>query len=323
MPTNNPQAYDDYLKGRFYWNKRTAADLQLALQYFHSAISRDPGFARAYAGLAEVYVVMPSYSDATPDSTWPAAQANAATAIALDSTLGVPHAALGAVLRDQRHWAEAEREFKLAMKLEPGYPTTYHWYSRMLTSLGKFDEALRAAEKARALDPLSQIINLNLGGIQFFAGHYDAADSTLKSAVAMDPRSASAHWYYAQALTLQKKYSAAIAELDTAVDLTDARVNINSFSAYRAFVQGQSGDTAAARKMLRELKLLPNKKYMAYEIAVLHLALSERDSSIAWLETFSSQPLADAFLLRLPFVAPLRSDPRFQSLLERALKPTS
>jgi tetratricopeptide (TPR) repeat protein len=264
---------------------------------------------------------MPSYSDASPDSTWPAARANAAKAIALDSTLGVPHAALGAVLRDHHRWADAEREFKLAMKLEPGYPTTYHWYSRMLASLGKFKDALAIAEKARSLDPLSQIIIVNLGTMQSFAGDYAASTATLKSAVAMDPASPSAHSTYAGSLARQKEYPAAIAQMDSAIALTDARINVQSFSAYRAYLRAQTGDTAAARTMLADLKRSPNSKDLAYEISVLHLVLSERDSSIAWLRTFLVGPIADPFLFRMPEFAPLRSDPRFQSLLRRALQP--
>ena len=320
-PTNDPQAYDDYLQGRFFWNKRTATSLQQALDYFHKAIARDPGFARAYAGLAEVYVVMPSYTDAAIDSTWPAVRANAAKAIALDSTLGVPHAALGAVLRDQRRWADAEREFKRAMSLEPGYPTTYHWYSRMLASLGKFNEAVAAAEKARALDPLSPIINVNLGTMQFFAGDYSAAKSTLKSAIRMDPASASSHWVYAQLLGVTKDFRTAVAELDTAVRLTDSGLSLASFSAYRAYVLAQSGDTAALRATLRETRRRPDTKDLAYEISMMYLALSEQDSAIAWLRTFLAQPVADPFLLRIPFLDALRDDPRFQSLLRKALQP--
>ena len=320
-PTNDPQAYDDYLKGRFFWNKRTAADLQRALEYFNKAIARDPGFARAYAGLAEVYVVMPSYSDASPDSTGRAARANAAKAIALDSTLGVPHAALGAIFRDHRQWADAEREFKLAMKLEPGYPTTYHWYSRMLASLGRFKEAVIAAEKARALDPQSQPIVGNLGQVQAFAGDYAASAATMKSAVAMNPASPNPHWVYAQTLTFEKQYPAAIVQIDSAIALTDARINVLSFSAYRAFVQAQQGDTVPARTILRDLKQSPRSKDLSFEISVLYLQLSQRDSSLSWLSNFLTQPIADPFLLRLPIFDPIRNDPRFQSLLRRALQP--
>ena len=319
-PTNDPQAYDDYLKGRFFWNKRTAADLQRALEYFNKAIARDPGFARAYAGLAEVYVVMPSYSDASPDSTGRAARANAAKAIALDSTLGVPHAALGAIFRDHRQWADAEREFKLAMKLEPGYATTYHWYSRMLASLGRFKEAVIAAEKARALDPQSQPIVGNLGQVQAFAGDYAASAATMKLAVAMNPASPNPHWVYAQSLAFAKQYPAAIAQIDSAIALTDAKINVQSFSAYRALVQAEAGDTLPARRSLAELKRSSNIKELAFEIAVLHLTLSERDSSLAWLRTFLAQPIADPFLLRLPIFDSIRNDPRFQALLQRALQ---
>lgn len=319
-PTNDPQAYDDYLKGRFFLNKRTTAGIEQAFDYFNKAIARDPKFARAYAGLAEVYVVMPSYTDATVDSSMAGVRATAAKAIALDSTLGVPHAALGAILRNQHRWAEAEREFRRAIALEPGYATTYQWYSRMLASLGKFAEAVAVAEKARTLDRLSPVINLNLGTMQLYAGDYRAADSRLKWAIRMDPANPSAHWTYSNLLTLRKDYPAAIAQLDTAIALTDNTMNVAKLEAYRAFAQARAGDTTAARMALMLTKANPRKNEFGYEISLLHLALSERDSAIAWVDVFLSQPFSDPFFLRVPFFEPVRKDPRFQALIQGALQ---
>ena len=319
-PTDNPQAYDDYLKGRFFLNKRTTAGIEQALDYFNRAIARDPKFARAYAGLAEVYVVIPSYTDAIMDSSRAGVRKNAAIAIRLDSTLASPHAALGAILRDQHRWSEAEAEFKRAIALEPGYPTTYQWYSRMLASLDKVSEAVTVAEQARTLDPLSPVINLNLGTIQLYSGRYSAADSTLKSTILMDPANPSPRWTYSTLLTLKRDYPAAVAELDTAVSLTHNSMNVAKLMTYRAFAQARAGDTAAARAALDQTKRNPRKEEFGYEISLLHMSLSEKDSAIAWIGRFLSTPFSDPFFFRIPFFDPIRSDPRFQSLIQQALQ---
>jgi len=341
MPTTDPVAYDEYLRGRFFWNKRTAATLEQALDHFNKAIKLDPRFARAYAGLADLYVVMPSYTDIDFDASRIAARKTAERAIALDSTLGAPHAALGILLRDQRRWTEAEREFKRAIALEPTYATTYHWYSRMLVTLGRFKEGIPIARKARALDPMSAIINVNLGTLQLYAGDYPAAESTFKAAIALDSASPSAHWGFSQVLVQKKNYPAAIAQLDTALALGDSTWTSASFAGYRTYALARSGDTASARVKLRAVKRNPHvalscrvastrscvrpsllSAFLSYEIALLHLALSEPDSAIAWIERYFGHPaMSDPFLLRSPDFRSLRSDPRFQSLIQRAMRP--
>ncbi|MDP9176402.1 MAG: protein kinase [Gemmatimonadota bacterium] len=319
-PTNDPLAYDDYLKGRFFWNKRTAAGVQQSLDYFKKAIARDPKFARAYAGLAEAYLVMPSYTDAHPDSTQAAAREHANKAIALDSSLAAPHAVLGAIFRNHHRWTEAEREFKLAIAVEPDYATTYQWYSRMLASLGRLKESIAVAEKARSLDPLSLVINLNLGTMQLYAGDYRGADSALRSAISIDPVNPGPHMTYSTLLTLQKRHPAALAQLDTAIALTKTKMNLDKLRAYRAFGLARAGDAAPARDVLRELKLNPRKIEFAYEISLLHMGVSEPDSAIAWVDVFLNQWFSDPFFLRIPFFEPVRNDPRFQALMQRALQ---
>jgi TolB-like protein/Tfp pilus assembly protein PilF/tRNA A-37 threonylcarbamoyl transferase component Bud32 len=319
-PTNDPLAYDDYLKGRFFWNKRTAASVQQAVEYFEKALARDPKFARAYAGLAEAYIVMPSYTDASPDSTMVAARENANKAIALDSSLAAPHAVLGTIFRNHHQWTEAEREFKRAMAVEPDYATTYQWYSRMLASLGRFSEAVKVADRARELDPLSPIINLNLGTMQLYGGDYAGADSTLRSTILMDPGNQSSHWTYSTLLTLRQNHPAAIAQIDTAIALTDNAMNLARLSAYRAVARARAGDTAAARAALNEIKLNPRKGELGYELSLLHVSLMEKDSAIKWARVFLEGPFSDPFFFRIPFFDPIRSDPRFQSLMRQALQ---
>jgi TolB-like protein/Tfp pilus assembly protein PilF len=320
QPTDDPLAYDDYLKGRFFWNKRTAASVPQAVDYFQKAIARDPKFARAYAGLAEAYIVMPSYTDASPDSTMAAARENANRAIALDSTLAAPHAVLGTIFRNHHQWADAEREFKRAMAVEPGYATTYQWYSRMLASLGRFSDAVKVAEKARSLDPLSPIINLNLGTMQLYGGDYAGADSTLRSTILMDPGNQSSHWTYSTLLTLRENHSAAIAQIDTAISLANNPMNVTRLSAYRGVAHARAGDTAAARAALNEIKRNPRKGELGYEVSLLHMSLMEKDSAITWARVFLTGPASDPFFFRVPFFDPIRSDPRFQALIQQALQ---
>ncbi|MFN2604216.1 MAG: protein kinase, partial [Gemmatimonadaceae bacterium] len=318
-PTNDTIAYDDYLKGRFFLNKRTTAGVQQALDYFNKAVSRDPNFARAYAGLAEVYVVLPTYTDATVDSSWAGIRKYAAIAIRLDSTLAAPHAALGSILKYEHHWAEAEAEFKKAIALEPGYPTTYQWYSRMVANLGRIPEALALAEKAQKLDPLSPILNLNLGTIQLYSGRYDAADSTLKSTIMMDPANPNARFTYSTLLVVKKEYAKAIAQLDTAISFTSNGMNVERLTIYRAVARAYAGDTAAARAALNQVNRNPRKGELGYELSLLHMSLSEKDSAIAWVAHHMSGLFSDALFFRVPFFDPIRDNPEFKAAINRAL----
>ena len=319
-PTNDTIAYDDYLKGRFFLNKRTTAGVQQALYYFNKAVSRDPNFARAYAGLAEVYVVLPTYTDATVDSSWAGIRKNAAIAIRLDSTLAAPHAALGSILKYEHHWAEAEAEFKRAIVLEPGYPTTYQWYSRMVANLGRIPEALALAEKAQKLDPLSPILNLNLGTIELYSGRYNAADSTLKSTIMMDPANPNPRFTYSTLLVVKKQYGKAVAQLDTAISFTNNAMNVERLTIYRAIARAYAGDTAAARAALNQVDRNPRKGELGYELSLLHMSLSEKDSAIAWVAHHLTGPFSDAFFFRVPFFDPIRDTPAFKAAIKRALQ---
>ena len=318
-PTDDTVAYDDYLKGRFFLNKRTTEGVQQALDYFHRAVARDPKFGPAYASLAEVYVVLPTYTDATIDSSWAGVRRNAEIAIRLDSTLAAPHAALGSILKYEHRWAEAESEFKRAIALEPGYPTPYQWYSRMEASLGKIPEALSLAEQARKLDPLSPILNLNLGTLQLYGGRYAAADSTLRSTILMDPANPSPRFTYSTLLVLKKQFSAAVAQLDTAISFTNNSMNIERLSIYRAVARAYAGDTVAARAVLIQANRNPRKEELGYELALLHMSLSEKDSAIAWVTHHLSGPFSDPFFFRARFFDPIRNDPRFKAAINRAL----
>lgn len=318
-PTNDTAAYDDYLKGRFFLDKRTTEGIQQALDYFNKAIARDSKFARAYASLAEAYVVLPTYTDATIDSSWAGVRRNAAIAIRLDSTLAAPHAALGSILKYEHRWAEAEAEFKRAIALEPGYPTPYQWYSRMEASLGKIPEALSLAEQARKLDPLSPILNLNLGTLQLYGGRYAAADSTLRSTILMDPANPSPRFTYSTLLVLKKHFASAVAQLDTAISFTNNSMNIERLSIYRAVARAYGGDTAAARSALIQANRNPRKDELGYELSLLHMSLSEKDSALAWVTHHLSGPFSDPFFFRARFFDPIRDDPRFKAAINRAL----
>jgi serine/threonine-protein kinase len=319
-PTADTIAYDDYLKGRFFLAQRTTEGVQQALAYFNKAVARDPNFARAYAGLAEVYVVLPTYTDARIDSSWAGIRRNAAIAIRLDSTLAAPHAALGSILKYEHRWSEAESEFRKAIALEPGYPTTYQWYSRMSANLGRDSEAIALAEKARRLDPLSPILNLNLGTIQLYTGHYAAADSTLRSAILLDPANPSTRFAYSTLLVLKKDFPAALAQLDTAISFTTNSMNVERLRIYRAVASARGGDIAAAAQALERVERNPRKGELGYELALLYTTLSEKDSAIAWTGRHLSGPFSDPFFFRVPLFDSVKNDPRFQAALKEALK---
>ena len=191
-----PEAYQLYLKGRFFWNKRTAENLKKAADYFNQAIVADPKYALAYVGLADAYVIMPFYAAGAPEDCYPKAKAAAKKALDLSDTLAEAHTSLAYVLRVyDLDFDGSEREFQRAIELNPNYATAHHWYGlTVLVSLARFDEAIRELKRALELDPLSLPINGALGRIYYFARRYDEAIEQLRKTSEMDPGFYYAHW---------------------------------------------------------------------------------------------------------------------------------
>jgi TolB-like protein/DNA-binding winged helix-turn-helix (wHTH) protein/Flp pilus assembly protein TadD len=313
----NPQAYESYLKGRYFWNKRTAEGLKVARAYFNQAIEEDPKYAQAYSGLADTYALLGDwqYAVMTPKEAFPKAKAAATRALELDSALGEAHNSLAFVL-DGFDWDfdAAGKEFRRAIELNPGYATAHHWYAWHLSLLGRYDEAVAEMRKAEDLDPLSLIINADLAELLVLAHSYDESIQQSRRTIEMDANFALAHNQLAQAYVQKHMYDEAVVELQKAVHLSGGSPTClaNLARAYAA-----SGKNSEAVKLLSELKERANSSYSnAPEIATIYASLGDTDQAMNWLEKGYEERFNPGVLLR-PGFDPLRSDSRFQDLVRR------
>lgn len=313
----NPEAYESYLKGRYFWNKRTADGLKAALAYFKQAIEEDPKYAKAYSGLADTYALLGDwqYAVMTPKEAFPEAKAAAIHALELDNSLGEAHNSLAFVL-DGFDWDldAGGKEFQRAIELNPGYATAHHWYAWHLSLLGRFDEAIAEMRKAEDLDPLSLIINADLAELLGLAHFYDDSIRQSLKTIEMDPNFALAHNQLAQAYLQKHMYADAVAELQKAVELSrDSPTCIANLA--RAYVA--SGKRSEGVKLLEVLKKRSGSGYSnSSEIAMIYASLGDTDQAMNWLEKGFEERFNPGVLLR-PGFDPLRSDPRFQKLLRR------
>jgi len=314
----NPQAYESYLKGRYFWNKRTADGLQLALTYFNQAIDKDPKYAQAYSGLADTYALLGDwqYAVMTPKEALPKAKAAALKALELDDSLGEAHNSLAFCL-DGFDWDvhAADKEFRRAIELNPGYATSHHWYAWHLSLLGRYEEAIAEMKKAQDLDPLSLIINADLAELLVLAHSYDASILQSTKTLQMDPGFAMAHNQLAQAYIQKHMYDEAVAELQKAVQLSG---NSPTCVANLARADAASGKKSEALKLLSDLKKHSTPNYShGSEIATVYAALGDADEAMIWLQKAFDERFNPGVLLR-PGFDPLRSDPRFQDVVRRA-----
>jgi len=313
----NPEAYESYLKGRYFWNKRTANGLKVALAYFSQAIEEDPKYAQAYSGLADTYALLGDwqYAVMTPKEAFPKAKAAAIKALELDSALGEAHNSLAFVL-DGFDWDldSGGKEFRRAIELNPGYATAHHWYAWHLSLLGRYDEAIAEMRKAENLDPLSLIINADLAELLVLAHSYDESIRQSRKTIEMDPNFALAHNQLAQAYLQKHRYDEAVAEMQKAVQLSEGSPTCIANLA-RAYVA--SGKRSEAVKLLSDLKKRSNPGYSnASEIAMIYASLGDTDQAMNWLEKGYEERFNPGVLLR-PGFDPLRSDSRFQDLVHR------
>ena len=313
----NPEAYVSYLKGRYFWNKRTADSLKVALAYFNQAIEEDPKFAQAYSGLADTYALLGDwqYAVMTPKEALPKAKAAAIKALELDSTLGEAHNSLAFCL-DGFDWDldYAGKEFRRAIELNPGYATAHHWYAWHLSLLGRYDSAIAEMRKAENLDPLSLVINADLAGLLVLAHSYDESIRQSRKTIEMDPNFGLAHNHLAQAYLQKHMNDEAVAELQKAVQLSAGSPTCIANLA-RAYVA--SGKRSEAEKLLSDLKKRSNPSSShASEIAVIYASLGDTNQAMNWLEKSYEERFNPGVLLR-PGFDPLRSDPRFEDLVRR------
>jgi TolB-like protein/DNA-binding winged helix-turn-helix (wHTH) protein/Flp pilus assembly protein TadD len=317
VKTVNPDAYEAYLKGRYFWNKRTADGMKKAIDYFDQAIEKDPNYAQAYAGLTDSYALAGDwkYGVLAPKEAYPKAKAAAIRAIELDNTLGEAHISLAFCL-DGFDWnfASAGKEFTRGIELSPGYATGYEWYGWHLASLGRNDEAVAEVKKAASLDPLSLIISSDLAEELLIAHRIDEATEQARKTINMDSFFAPAHYVLGQALVQKHMYKEAIAELQRAVELSGGST---AFTANLAYAYALSGSRNEAVKILDDLRNRPQNGFSnAPEIALVYVGLDQKDQALSWLEKAFEERFSPWVLMR-PAFDPLRSDPRFQDLLHR------
>jgi eukaryotic-like serine/threonine-protein kinase len=316
--TDNIEAYRCYLKGRYVWNKRTPAALQQSLEFFRQALDLDPTYSSAYAGMADAYALL-VWQEQLPRGEFIArAKAAATKALEIDRSLAEPHATLGYV----KFWydwdfAGAELEFRRAIELNPDYGTAHHWYGEALGMIGRFEEGIKELRLAQQVDPLSPIINADLGKLLFLARQPDQAIEQLRNTLGLDPDLPLAHVFLGLAYNKKGLHEKAIAELERIANAPSSRA---IFKATLGFVYGQSGREADAGTILGELiGSRSSEHYVSpFHIALVYVGLGEKDQAIEWLEKAKSE--RDPFLMYIkvdPNFDSLRDNPRFNALVQQ------
>lgn len=314
----DPEAYHAYLRGRYFWNRRTLEGLEKGIDSFRQAIALDPDFALAHAGLADCYVLLPFFGAFAPRDVFPEAIAAAERALALDDSLAEAHTSLAyARFYFERRWDLAERGFQRAIDLNPGYPTAHQWYAFLLSALGRHREAVTRARQARDLDPLSLVINADLGMILYFARDYAAAVEQLRATLELDPSFAYAHFGLGHALQQQGRLAEAVEELRRAVELAPGNP---VWQAALGQALAWAGSSEEARRILGELEERADHEYLeSSDFAFLWTALGEPDRAIDRLEqACDERSRFVALLATWPIYDPLRTHPRWPDLLRRA-----
>jgi len=314
-PTENTRAHQLYLKGRFFWNKRTSGDLQTAADYFQQAISADPGYANAYAGLAQATLLMPFYEAGASQDMFPKAKAAATRAIELDESSPEGHAALGMLLCYDFKFRESEAEFRRAIELDPNYATAHHWYGNtLLTSLGRFEEAIKEGKRAIELDPFSLIINADLGSTLMLARRYDEAIAQLRATLSLDGNFAYAHTMLGAVLFLKGDVNGAISEYEKERTLNDSCDAL----ALLGLAYAKIGRTAEVTQLMQNLNECGHRHYVRNHVyALMYIALDQKETAMDYLETSS-----DNWLRVDPLLDPLRDEPRFQKLVAKSFPQT-
>ncbi|TMB07825.1 MAG: tetratricopeptide repeat protein [Deltaproteobacteria bacterium] len=321
--TSSTEAHDLYLRGRHFWNKRTADDLKRASALFRQALDVDAGYALAHAGLADSYALLAEYSPARPEEVLPQASEHARKALELDPALAEPHATLGLIAMSGYDWPAAEREFQRAIELRSAYPTAHHWYALLLSGLGRSAEARAEAERALQLDPASVIVNNMQGVVSYLARDYERAIESFRRTLELEPAFATARAFLACAYLGAGKNPEALAQL---VPLSDTE---SEHTALRAWVLWTAGEREAAQRLARELVARSGPGQLRLGIqAALHGLLGDRDRAFALLDrAYAEKDWSLRDLKVSPVWDPLRGDPRFPNLLKKlkldSLAPTS
>jgi len=316
--STNAEAYQFYLRGRYFWNKRTSDGIKQAIEYFQQSIRHDPNFALGYVGLADSYTGLAFYNFAAPHEAMPKAKESITKALALDNTLAEAHASLAHVLMNY-DWnlAAAEKEFKRSLELKPDYATGHQWFAiHYLTATGRFDEAVQEMKRALELEPASLVMNTFMGMTLYYAGRYDEAIDQCRRTIEMDPNFPVAHWHLGLAYEQKQVLDAATEEFKKAISLSGGSPLMKA-ALGRAYAKSQK--QREANEMLNELNQLAQQQYVsAYELATIYLALSNEEEAFRLLaKAYAEHSFHLVNLNVSPQFQSVRSDPRFQDLVER------
>ncbi|HVR27554.1 MAG TPA: tetratricopeptide repeat protein [Candidatus Polarisedimenticolia bacterium] len=316
-PASSGEAYQAYLRGRYFWNERTSDGLKKGLNNFRRAIELDPGYPEAYAGIADSYAMLGLYTVLPPNEAFPKAKAAAIHALELDSTLAEAHATLGFV-HFYYDWdgAAAEKEFASALQGNPHYAMAHSWRGFNLAVMGRLSEAIREATLAQTDDPLSAIVGTNAAWVYFLARQNDKAIETLESVIEMDPNFPRAHFRLGNIYEHQGQYDRAIAEYEKAVQLS---AGDTYYEASLGHAYAMSGMVAEAEKSLQHLEEQSARRYVPpYGIALIYLGMGNKHHGLEWLERASADRSTSMAYLRVdPTLNSLRSEPRFASLVKQ------
>jgi serine/threonine-protein kinase len=319
VPTENAEAYELYLKGNYFWNKRTGADLRKAIDYFNQAIAKDPGYALAYVGLADAYLLLANYGAAAPRDSLPQAKAAVMKAIELDNNLAEAHASLGLLSMYDCEFERAVSEFDRAIELSPNYAMAHHWFGDgPLMALARTDRSVAEGMRAVELDPLSLINNADFGWVLFNARRYDEAIAQLRKTLEIDPRFYLARYYLGEPLQMKGQLPAAIAEYRAAAELNDDPLPL----ALLGQAYARAGQRDEAQKVLVRLTAEAKSRYVSqYSFALVLLGLGDKEGAMDALErAYANREFADIGIIRVdPFLDDLRGTPRFEALAEKIL----
>jgi TolB-like protein len=314
--TENSEAYRAYLKGRYFWNKRLASDLERACEHFRLATELDPDFALAYVGLADCYNMLSFFSGFCPKEFYPTAREAVAKARVLDDELAEAHASLALVeMMSDWNWQAAEQGFKHAIKLNPTYTPARQWYSKLLTALGRHDEALGQIREAQHLDPLSLIIGAIVGFVYYYARQYDEVIYHSRKNLELDPHFTLTYWDLGWAYQQKGMFPEAIATFKKAVSLSGGGTKMVSELAYTYAIAGKKDEAEAE---LKRLLRLSKKHYISpYEIGTIYVGLGDKDQALSWLRRAIEDRAWESICLCVePKLDGLRADPRFKELTD-------
>ena len=314
--TENTEAYQLYLRGRFYWNQRSPEGLKKALDYFRQATEKDPLYAPAYSGMADVYLTFFDYELMSFEETSEKARAAASKALQIDEMLAEAHNSLAHLNLHNWKWADAETEFKRAIELDPGYASAYHWYSLCLTAMGRSDEAVKTMQRAQELDPLSLRINADLGMAMFAARQYTEAIEQERKTLELDPNSRTAFWIRGMAYEQKGQFDEAFQQFQEALKRSPNNPN---YLAAMGHAYGVAGKRAEALNVLEQMKALSKQDPVSpFFFALVYTGLGDKESALQWLEKAYEQRSGSIRYLKVePRLDSIRADPKFADLMRR------